>query len=191
MLEEENVNEQIAEPYQDDIEEDIGQDWRVKDLVDADWALRRLGELEKEVADNKRIEAADILRVKARTAKLNATAARGVAFFESHLRAYADAHRAELLGSGKKKSRSLQHGSIGWRKTGGKLKVVDAEALLDWARGQPVEENLVRTKEEPAIDEIKRFMKNTGELPPGAELEPEGEEIHLKPQVGGDNVGAN
>lgn len=154
--------------------------WRIADLGQADWALKRLAALEKEAADNERIAELRIAEIRARTAKLNATALRGADFFRGQLAAYAMSHRTELLGGGKKKTRKLPSGEIAFRSKGGGLSIIDRDALLSWARQQPVESGLLRIKEEPALDEIKRHFKASGEVPDGMQLEEEREEVVVK-----------
>lgn len=158
--------------------------WHIDSLADADWVLKRLADLRAEVEENKRIEEAAIARIKLKTQALNNRVERGVCFFESKLRDYAEQHRVELLKGGKKKSRSLLHGTLGWRKVGGQLRVVDPDALMQWAVQQPVENGFVRIKEEPAIDEIKRHFKTCGEVPPGMDVTPESEDFFVKPAEG-------
>jgi phage host-nuclease inhibitor protein Gam len=155
-------------------------EWKVEELSSADWALGRLGELEREIEVNESIAAQRIAEIEARTARLNARAKKGVDFFRAQLEAYAATHRTELLGTGSRKTRGLPNGSIGFRKSGGDLKTVDREALLTWAREQPVELELVRMKEEPCLNEIKKLAKEKSFVPPGMEKEPEGETIEVR-----------
>lgn len=167
--------------YQDEQSPDVREGWHILDLATADWTLSRLADLQQEIAENRKLEEEAILRIRGRATKLQERAERGIAFFESRLREYAESHREELLKGGKKKSRNLMHGSIGWRKAGGGLSVVDPAALLAWAREQPVELELLRIKEEPALAAIKVLHSTTGEVPPGTDLKPEFEEFIAKP----------
>lgn len=174
--------ELVAPLYEDDERTDVkeGGPWRIDDLDTADWALKRLAELEHEVEENEAIAAARIAELEARTKRLNVRAAKGVAFFRTQLEAFAVGHREELLGTGSRKTRGLPNGSIGFRKSGGDLKTIDREALLIWAREQPIELELVRMKEEPCLPEIKKLAKEKAFIPPGMEREPEGETIDVK-----------
>lgn len=165
--------------------DDVDEGWSIRDLETADWALLRLADLEREVEENTRVTNVHISKLQQRCQALNQTVIRRTEFFRQALAAFAQTHRAALLGSGKKKSRALLHGTLGWRKTGGGLTVTDKEALLEWARAQPVELELVRVKEEPALPEIKRHFASTGELPPGTETSPEVEEFVVKASLGG------
>jgi phage host-nuclease inhibitor protein Gam len=164
----------------DEEEPNVGPGWHVGNLSDADWALRRMASLQRQIKENDALLEANVARLQLRHAKMNEALARGLAFFAAKVEEYATLHRAELLGGGKRKSRKLLHGSIGWRKTGGGFKMNDKEALLAWAQKQPVELNLVRIKEEPAWDRIKEDLRSTGELPPGVDVEPEGETFKIE-----------
>lgn len=161
--------------------------WTIADLDTLDWALSRMADSEREVEENNKLAQEAIGRIKLKTEILNERAEKAIAFFRSQIAAYAETHRAELLGGGKKKSRTLLHGTIGWRKKGGALEMKDAAALLDWARLQPIESNVLRIKEEPAWDVIKKSYPDakSGEIPPGCDVVPETEEITIKPALGG------
>ena len=182
----EEIAKLAAEPGPDeryvDSEDDSVRDgyWRIENVQSLDWALSRIADLEREQAENAAIVEEHIQRLRLRLERLNAKAERGLRFFRSQVQAYADAHRHELLGGGKKKSRALPHGMVGWRKKGGGLTVVDREALLSWCRKQDVELGLIRIKEEPAVDEVKRAFKSLGEVPPGCDVEEEREELIIK-----------
>lgn len=169
--------------YEDAEDPAVGPTWEVKTLDHADWALSRLGALERERRENEEVAALAKARIDVKLEALNARIERGIRFFASRLEAYATFAKADLLGGGKKKSRALLHGSLGWRKVPEKLAVKDREALLNWARSQPVESGLLRIKEEPALDELKKHFKTTGEVPPGTEVEPEKEEFIAKAEV--------
>lgn len=173
--------------YNDDQDPAVDERWSIKDLPSADWALSRIADFEREAAENKAVAEANIARTKLRLELLNARLEHGAAFFRGKLREFAETNRAELLGGGRKKSRSLEHGSIGWRKSKSGLEVKDAEALLAWARAQPVELDLVRTTEAPALVAIKERFEGTGEVPDGCEVKPETEELFIKAESGGVN----
>lgn len=173
------------EPYEDELDTGVPvtDAWHIQDIPTADWALGRVCDLEREIAENEAVADLAISRIHLRTQALNARAQRGVEFFKGRIAAFAESHREALLGGGKKKTRSLLHGSISWRKSGGGLQVQDKEALLDWARLQPAELGFVRIKEEAAVDEVKKAFKATGEVPPGCDVAPEGEEVIVKAEL--------
>jgi phage host-nuclease inhibitor protein Gam len=173
------MSEEIA-AYEDEHDPAVRGAWQIDSLGSADWALARLAECEAEAAEIDRQAAATIERVRRRAEELKTKAARGAAFFSYKLMAFAETHRATLLGSGKKKSREFLHGKIGWRKKGGKLVVRDREALCEWLALQPVEAGLYRMKLEPEMRAIQERFKAAGEIPPGCDFEPEYEDIEIK-----------
>src|SRR5690349_5271651 len=111
--------------YQDETDPTVRDGWSIQNLGGLQWALERMGDLATEVAELDVLKLQAIARIEARTVKLTARARSGVAWFESRIREYMAAHREELLRGGKKKSRDLPSGRVGWRSRGGKLKVVD------------------------------------------------------------------
>lgn len=173
--------QQTSEEYVDSEESDVRVGWRPQSLDAADWCLKRLGELNAEIAENQSIVAGHVSKLKLRLDALNSTAVRGVAFFESRLREFAEANKEELLKGGKKKSRALPHGTLGWKKTSGGLEVKELESYLEWARNQPMELEVLRIKEEPAMAGLQKLFKETGELPPGCEMKEEKDEVVVKP----------
>lgn len=172
--------ELVPEAYRDDEDEAVRDGaWQITDLVGADWALKRLGQLEQEITDNEEIAAKRQAEIEARMHRLNTRAMKGVDFFRRMLTQFAEAHRDQVV-SGKKKSRGLIHGTIGFRKRGGALKTIDRDALLSWARNQPVEMELVRTKEDPDLERIKTHAEETQMIPPGMARDPETEEVQIR-----------
>jgi len=171
-----------------DLEDGIAvpETWTIQDLATADWALSRIADLEREIAENESLAETAIARIKLRTELLNERASKGLAFFRSRIEGYAQANREHLI-PGKKKTRSLLHGSISWRSTPERLKVVDASATLTWAQTQPIEAGLIRIKEELDKPALNALFKSTGEMPPGTELEPAKEELQIKAELGGTN----
>lgn len=164
-----------------DEEEPRAQDgWHIEDVGALDWALSRVAALQREIRENEAITEAAIARLKVRTATLNARAERGVAFFSGRIQEYAELHRAELLGGGKRKSRALPHGSVAWKKRGGQPVVTDDAKLLEWSIAQPPELGLCRLSWKPAWDIIKENVKKTGEIPPGVDIEPESETFKIE-----------
>lgn len=175
------VAEQLAEAYQDEHDAVVREGWRIESLEAADWALRRLAELQRQVDENNEVCRASVERMKERTRKLNASAERGVAFFAGALQQYAEAHREQLLGKGKKKSRGLPSGDIGWRTVPEKVAVLDEAAAIAWARAQPVESELLRIREEVSKPALAAHYRETGEVPPGCDVTPAREEFQAKP----------
>lgn len=154
--------------------------WQITTLGGADWTISRLIDLRREAERADELEREAIERVKTRADRLRERAERGRRFFEGKLRSWAEAHRDELLGGGKKKSISLLAGSVGWRKSGGGLRMVDEAKALEWARSQPVEADALRIKESVNVAAVKKAFKATGEVPSGFDVEPEVESFSVR-----------
>lgn len=155
--------------------------WRIHLIGDADFALRRMGELQAEIQQLNDLKNAAISRIETRHRKLVGRAELGVVFFRAQLELWATEHRGMLL-AGKKKSRQLLHGSIGWRSKPAKLEVTNDARLLDWA----IANDMVRRTEKPAMDAIGAYFKKTGDIPPGTDVIDGHEAFEVK-TTGGDN----
>lgn len=164
--------------YEDSENPEVSGGWQIETIASADWALCRLAECEAEGEEIERQAEAAIKRIRERAEVLKAKVARGAGFFRYKLAVYAETHRGELL-RGKKKSREFLHGAIGWRRTGGRLRVADKDALLAWLAEQPITSGLYRMKLEPEMAAIQSAFKERGEIPPGCEIEPETDEIKI------------
>lgn len=165
----------------DDEAPDFQERWSIGNVAELDWAMKRLAEFRKMVAQNNAVEAANIARVKAVTQRLNESMAGDIAFFSGQIEQYVRANRLALIGSGKKKSRTFVHGTVAFRKSGGHPVITDKELLFQWAMSQPVEANVIRLKTELAWDTIKSMVeKTTGEIPPGVDIEPETESFKIE-----------
>ena len=153
--------------------------WRIRDISEADWALKRIAEAERQVEQNEMMKAAEVHRAEKRLAKINERPLKDAAFFRAHLEAWANEHRAELL-TGKSKTRKLLNGALSWRKTGGGLKVIDVAALLRWADGRPEVDYLFRTKKEPVVSALNQLLA----APPGCERTEESEKLTISTEEG-------
>ncbi len=171
--------------YEDEQDPNVREGWHIESLDTADWALRRIAELQVEVEENDSVLAATIAKLQARTEKLNASANRGLEFFSGRLREYAELNQAMLLKGGKKKSRALPSGSIGWKTVPAKLTVTDDAKALAWAEKQPVESELLRIRTEVSKSALAAHFKGSGEVPPGCDVAPEREEFVLKAESAG------
>lgn len=156
---------------------DLEPKWSVQTLSDADWVLQRLSDLRAEEDELASLFKAAVERAQLKRDQLLGKIKRGVGFFEAHLRLYAEANRAELLKGGKRKSRDLIWGRLGWKTKASRLTIVDTDACLAWCQRQPVETGVLRIKEEPALAVIQERFKRTGEVPPGCEVSEESEEF--------------
>ena len=178
---------ELAQPletdeYQDDQDPEVRGSWSITDLGSADWALSRLGECEAESAEIEAQRVAAVAAIEARAEKLKNRSARGAAFFRMRLAIWAEKN-PDMIRQGKKKSRAFLHGSIGTRKKGGLLKVIDKIALEAWLREQPPERGLFRLEVKPEMKEIQKLFATQGEIPPGCNVDPEREELEIKPEL--------
>ena len=81
-----------------------------------------------------------------------------------------------------KKSVVLESGTIGARKHGAKVVVTDATALDIWAAHHAeaaalYREVVTRKLDKKALDD---YVLTSGDVPPGCELVPEGEDVYVK-----------
>jgi phage host-nuclease inhibitor protein Gam len=162
--------------------DDVERGWAIENVQSLDWALARVAALRAEVTTVDELERAAIARVKQRAEALRARAGRGIRFFEFQIEGYAQRNRPALLGGGKRKSRALINGTVGWRakNTGGRLKVEDPKALEPWLLASPVEAGFYRTKTEAEMKTLQAHFKATGEIPPGCRVEEETETFYVE-----------
>lgn len=146
--------------------------WSPSTVEEADWCLKRIGELNAQMEENRRITAAYQFRLES----LNKRLEKDVEYFTGHVKQYANAHKDELLGSGRKKSRDLPHGTISFRKTREGLEVKDSEALAAWVADKP---GCARVTVSPLISVIQEWYKKTGEIPPGTEVKEVKDEVSI------------
>lgn len=172
------IETQVPE-YEDDLDPTVKTGWEITDLGSADWAFERLAECEAEAEEIEAQFNATVTRLRARADMLKAKAARGAAFFRFKLLVYAEHNRSELL-KGSKKTREFLHGKVSWRTKPERLEVTDKGALVDWLASQPIKGGLYRVEVKPELRAIQEQFKATGEIPPGCDLAPESETIHVE-----------
>lgn len=171
----------VALESRPDDELGVAEGWRIADLGGVDWALERLGEAMAQIAENEELMTRAIERLRLRVEAINRPLRFKAAFFEAAVLGYAQTHREDLLKGGKKKSREFPCGTVGFRKGGGRLTVVDETAALAWAKQQPLELELYRVKVELSKSGLNKHFSGTGEVPNGCEVEPEVETAYVKP----------
>ena len=172
------------ENYEDEERPDVRGLWTPATIADVDWALSRLARCEEEVAQVDAQEAAAIAAIQTRAEQLRKQARVGVAYFELRLVGWAEQHKDEIV-RGRAKSRGFIYGRVGFRAAGGRLKVVDKDALELWLLAQPPEKGLYRMKVEPEMRALQALCKAAGEIPPGCDYEPEREDLHIKAELPG------
>lgn len=169
--------------YQDETDPTVRGPWEIENLGSLQWALERMGDLMAEVEENEALKLQAVARLESRVGQLNARARAGLVFFQARILSYMARARPELLKGGKKKSRALPSGTIGWRTKGGRLTVRDEVTALAWAKDQPVEADFVRVKFELNRKALQDLFKATGEIPPGCDVEPEEDVPYVDPVV--------
>jgi phage host-nuclease inhibitor protein Gam len=173
---------QPPELYEDESDPTVTTSWEITTTTSADWALQRKAECDAEAEDIDRQAEAAIQRIRERATALKTKAWRGSRYFEFKLEQWAERNRDAIV-KGKAKSRAFVHGLIGWRKVGGKLAVKDAAALAAWLATQPAESGLYRVKLEPEMRALQARFKETGEVFPGCEYEPEDDRFYVKAEA--------
>lgn len=170
----------LVPEYMDDERPEVTIGWRIGSDSEADWALQKMGELEAHVAAIDLQLAATIERETRRAEGRKGSAGRGVAFFEAVIKEYGEREKRRILGTGKRKSHAYLHGTIGWRKKGGKLTWTDEAVALEWAKGRPVEQGLFRVTFALEKAAIQKLAKEEKIIPPGTELEPTIDEVYVQ-----------
>jgi len=148
--------------------------------ADVEKALEWMGEAEEEIEAVEARLKAHIEAVTARAAEITQRQERRLNGLRMRLEQYAVAHRESIV-RGKVKSKVYLTGSIGFRATQERLEVTDKKALVAWLETLPPGTSLVRTKVEPELKAIQAHFKATGEIPPGCDVKPAGESIHIEP----------
>ena len=144
--------------------EDAPAGWAVRSVGEADWALERIARARLELAELDAQYEAAVRRLAERRDALRREPARTVAFFEGHLRLWAEGQK-DTICSGRKKSRAFLSGRIGWRARPLRLVVQDASALEAWATQQGL------TRAEVDMSQVREHSRRTGEVPPGCDTE--------------------
>lgn len=174
----------VGPGYTDEEDERVDDCWRPESMVDADWCLKRLGDLQAQKESNEWLTSQalerETARLQLRLERMNESVERGIIFFTARLRGFWEAHKKDLL-TGRKKSRAFPHGTLGTRIQPARLEVQDAAKLIDWAASQKDPWRFVRVDVAPAMAEVQAHFKATGEVPPGCEVKPEDEKFAAKP----------
>ena len=135
------------------------------DAASASWVVRKI------VEARARQE-----RIKEWAAAETKAARREEEFFQNRFGPELEAWMSENLGG--KKTLRLPDGTLGYRRTRMKLQIADDEAVLSWCR-----QNLpdaVRVKESILKTPLNEHLQDTGEVPPGCEIDPGGDEFFVR-----------
>lgn len=144
--------------------EDAPTGWVIRSATEADWALERVARARLELLELDAQYEAAVRRLAERRDALRREPTRTVAFFEGHLRMWAEAQKDDIC-SGRRKSRALLHGRVGWRARPVRLVVQDAAALEAWATQAGL------TRLEVDWPRVRELAKRSGEVPPGCDTE--------------------
>jgi phage host-nuclease inhibitor protein Gam len=128
--------------------------------VRLDWLLSRLGRLQAEIKRNSDVADARVEQIRTWQASANESLERQCGYLE---------HLISLIGInydyGKKRSRSLPSGTVGFRKRPPSVEIWDAEKAVRFAQERGIE---VQTKEWVTKTDLRKYIETTGELPEGA-----------------------
>ena len=139
--------------------------FQISDAASASWVVRKI------VEARARQE-----RIKQWAQKEMKSARREEEFFQNRFGPELEAWMSENLGG--KKTLRLPDGTLGYRRTRTRLQIADDEMVLDWCR-----QNLpdaVRVKESILKTPLGEHLQETGEVPPGCEIEPGGDEFYVR-----------
>lgn len=144
----------------------------------ASLVLREIAETEADLERHDQALQAEIAMLRARYERLTARArARSVRL---HGVAMEIARRMDF---GKKKSRAVGYGVIGFRTKPEHLSIEDDAAALAWARTHAPELVEIRTVEKLPQKKLAGYFAATGDLPPGCAWVPAIEEFYVKPDT--------
>jgi phage host-nuclease inhibitor protein Gam len=139
--------------------------FEVTDAAGASWVVRKIVEAR---ARQERIK---------EWARLEMNAARREEeFFQRRFRPSLEAWVTENL-QGRKTLR-LPDGALGYRRRRMTLQIEDKERVLEWCRSNLPE--AVRVKEDVLKTPLNEHLKETGEVPPGCDIEPGGDEFYVR-----------
>lgn len=173
--------EMPLQPYTDAEDTSVvAGEWRIQNVQSCEWAMSRAAALESEQTQIEQAAQEAHKRIDHRKDTLLAKLERGINFFKMHIADYAAKNRDALLGGGKRKSKTFLHGTVGWRKKGGKLTVANKEELATWLR-EHGDITLFRVKIEPEMAALQAAFQTTGVIPPGCEYVPESESFYIDP----------
>ncbi|HEX8236308.1 MAG TPA: host-nuclease inhibitor Gam family protein [Abditibacteriaceae bacterium] len=141
------------------------QSFEVTDVTSASWVVRKIVEAR---ARRERIKEWARLEMKA--------AQREEEFFQRRFGPSLEAWVAENLHG--RKTLRLPDGALGYRRRRMTLQIDDKEQLLEWCKSNLPE--AVRVKEDVLKTPLNEHLKETGEVPPGCDIEPGGDEFYVR-----------
>ncbi len=137
----------------------------IRDASDASWVVRKIVEAR---ARQSRIKDWVALELK--------SAQREEKFFLERFGDELEAWTAE--NNGGKKTLRLPDGTLGFRSKRAVIQIADEDRVLDWCRDHLPE--AVKTVESVLKTPLNEHLKETGELPPGCDLDAGGDEFYVR-----------
>ncbi len=149
----------------DDDEEPVAAGFSIDTMDKADWALRKIGRAERNIAQMEHLASALKAKIDARLAEIRKPYDRTVAAMTELLRPWADREMAELG----IRSVKLISGKLAFRQNPAHLEVADEDAAIAWLQANN-HSNAVRIKASVEKNVVKEIIKTSGEIPAGMEL---------------------
>lgn len=141
----------------------------------ADWALRRLGSIRKQIAEAEALAEAERERVQSWLDHVRHSFEADITYFEGQLRQYGEIQR-----EAGRKTVDLPHGKIKTRQVSAKFEVVDKDSFLAWARDNAPD--LIKVTEAPSLSAMNSTLAKAqgadaavtpdGEVVPGVSVTP-------------------
>lgn len=163
--ENENENEDDDEAFAERVLPADKLSFEVKDAASASWVVRKIVEAR---ARQERIREWAATETKA--------ARREEEFFLRRFGPDLEAWAAENLRG--KKTLRLPDGALGYRRRRMTLQIEDSQRVLDWCRRNLPD--AVRIKEDVLKTPLNAHLKETGEVPPGCNIDPGGDEFYVR-----------
>ena len=139
--------------------------FEVNDVHGASWVVRKIVEARARQERIKEWAAAEMREAK-----------REEEFFQRRFGPGLEAWVTENLNG--KKTLRLPDGTLGYRRKRMTLQIEDSEQLLDWCKRNLPE--AVRVKEDVLKTPLNEHLKETGEVPPGCEVDAGGDEFYVR-----------
>jgi len=170
--------------FLDEQEETEKESFAVTDDNKANWALRKIGQLNDQIDDNNALAQSEIDKIEQWNKEVNVSSSNSIDYFQSLLAQYAADKKAE---DPKFKSLKLPNGNFGFRKRQPKWNYDNEKVVQALEKAEM--NDLIRVKKEPAKADIKKaFAVNdgqvinpqTGEVIEGITIEEQADSFTLK-----------
>jgi hypothetical protein len=151
-----NLLDDIELEEYDEITPEEKERFKIDNLDTANWALRKLSAFQKHQAEIDVLAANEISRIKTWQEKEQKTTERNADFFKFLLTEYLNNGRLD----DPKFKISTPYGKVSTKKQQPKWEFLNPELLMQWLHDN--KDTLIRTKQEPALDLIKKAFTITG-----------------------------